>query len=293
MSNHPVDPVNPQGDPVRPGELGRPLTEADVPTTDIPTSDTPPPTITPRDPGPAADPAPDTKSVAKDEAGALAGQAKAEGQRVAGEAKAQAGEVAAEAKHQIRSLTGQARHALADTAGQQQQRAGSGLRTLSDEFAALASGNPQSGMAADLVQNAAGRLSEAAQWLERDSQTVINDVRRYARRNPVTFLAICAGAGLLAGRLTRSLKDAPDTGSTSGRHVADGLPASANPTNTPGYGGPSPVEQGVLATPSGTLPPATTGQPSTLPPGAAQTPSTQPVTPQPDYGTGNLQPGRE
>lgn len=213
---------------------------------------------------PRADPIPPGE-LARDEAGALTGQAKTEGRHVAHEAKVQAGEVAAEARHQVQSLTGQTRQALTDAAGQQQQRAGTGLRTLSDEFAALADGTPQSGIAADLVQSTAGRLSEAAQWLERDSQTVLDDVRRYARRNPVTFLALCAGAGLLAGRLTRSLKDAPDTGTASGHQAPGHRPPAAHPSHTPDVGVPSPAEQTVRAAPSGTVPPGTTN-PSTAHP---------------------------
>ena len=218
----------------------------------------------------------DTRSVAKEEAGALAEQARAEGSRVAGEAKAQAGQVAAEAKAQVRSLAGQARHTLTDQAGQQQQRAGAGLRGLSDELYALADGRPGSGLAHDLVQDAADRLGGVARWLEtREPQGLLDDVRRYARRNPVTFLALCAGAGLLAGRVTRSLKDSPEFGSGPS-HGTGSLPAGANPTNTPGFGGPSAVEQGVLATPSGQLPPVS-GQGSAAPgPPSSGTPSVPP-----------------
>ncbi|RHA44441.1 hypothetical protein D1825_01260, partial [Cellulomonas rhizosphaerae] len=43
------------------------------------------------------------------------------------------------------------------------------------------------------------------------------EVRSFARRRPGTFLLVAAGAGLIVGRLTRALKDAPsDSSSSSG-----------------------------------------------------------------------------
>ena len=70
----------------------------------------------------------------------------------------------------------------------------------------------QGGMAADVAQQAASRVRDAGQWLEtREPGQVVNEVQSFARRRPAVFLALAAGAGLVAGRLTRGLKDATAT----------------------------------------------------------------------------------
>ena len=52
-----------------------------------------------------------------------------------------------------------------------------------------------------------------ASWLEnRDPGSLLDEVKSFARQRPGTFLLAAAGAGLLAGRLGRSLQaGAPDT----------------------------------------------------------------------------------
>src|SRR3712207_5422599 len=56
----------------------------------------------------------------------------------------------------------------------------------------------------DLIQQAASKGSQIAQWLEdREPGDVLEELRRYARRRPVMFLALCGLAGVVAGRLTR------------------------------------------------------------------------------------------
>lgn len=156
-------------------------------------------------------------STAKDQAADLAHAAADSGQGLLHEAKDQAGGVAHEATAQARDLLGEARSGLTAQASDQQTKAAASLRSLGDELGRMADGSEQGGLAADLVRQVAGRTGSVAGWLEnREPGDVLHEVADFARRKPGTFLAIAAGAGVLAGRLTRGLKDAPPSTSTGG-----------------------------------------------------------------------------
>lgn len=65
------------------------------------------------------------------------------------------------------------------------------------------------GVAADLARQVASRVRDTGQWLEgRKPGQVVDEMQSFARRRPAAFLVLAAGAGLVAGRLTRGLKDA-------------------------------------------------------------------------------------
>jgi len=94
------------------------------------------------------------------------------------------------------------------------------------------------GMATDLVQQLSTRAGDVASWLDnRDPGSLLSEARGYARRHPGTFIAIAAVAGVLAGRLTRSVtasaadkKDDVDTlraARPSGAHL--GTPSEPDP----------------------------------------------------------------
>ena len=94
------------------------------------------------------------------------------------------------------------------------------------------------GPATALARQASGRAHSVASWLEhREPQDVLQEVQRFARRRPGSFLAIAAVGGLLAGRLTRGLtsEDSNDD-STSGANSEKGStdPATLSST-TPAY----------------------------------------------------------
>ncbi len=139
-------------------------------------------------------------------------------------AKAEAANVASEAKANAKDLLYQARSDLTDQAGAQQQKVANGLRSVSDELHAMAQASDQPGVATDLVRQAAERSSAVAAWLDgRDPGSLLNEVKSFARQRPGTFLLLAAGAGVLAGRLTRSLSaGAPEsaTGRASGQYDA-------------------------------------------------------------------------
>ena len=143
-------------------------------------------------------------SQARDEAKNVAGDAQDATKHVAGVTKDQAANVVSEAKSQAKDLYAQATSELKDQAGTQQQKVADGLRSVSDELSSMAENG--SGVAGELVRNLSGRAGSVAGWLDgRDPGSLLNEVKSYAARKPGTFIAIAAGAGLLAGRLTKAL----------------------------------------------------------------------------------------
>lgn len=161
---------------------------------------------TPSPPDPTATPSPqdDTPGVTE-RASAVAGTAKDEVSKVTGEAK-----------QQMRDLTGQTRDELNSQARQQKDRAVGGLRALSEELQSMSSDSTQSGMAGDLAQEAARRTGDFAGWLDsREPGELVDEVRTFARQRPGLFLALAAGAGVLAGRLTRGMTQAAQQDASS------------------------------------------------------------------------------
>ncbi|MGP4030984.1 hypothetical protein [Pseudarthrobacter sp. 1C304] len=150
---------------------------------------------------------------AKDEAADVKRQAAESAQNVAETAKTEAANVAAEVKTNAKDLLYQAKSDLTDQAGAQQQKVAEGLRSISTELSSMASASDQPGVASDLVRQAAERSSAVASWLDgRDPGSLVTEVKSFARQRPGTFLLLAAGAGVLAGRLSRSLSaGAPGT----------------------------------------------------------------------------------
>ncbi|MCK6211201.1 hypothetical protein KZX45_11665 [Georgenia sp. EYE_87] len=193
-----------------------------------------------------------TKDAAKQEASHLAHTAGQDAQQVketaketaketVAEAKGQARYAVAEAKYQARDLFDQTRREMTDQSSQQQHRLAGGLRSFSGELDSLASGTPQEGLAADLARQASSYADRVGRWLdEREPADVLDEVSRYARRHPGTFIAIAAGLGLLAGRVARSLKDesAEDTGTARGAYAPPSYPPVSTypPAPAPDYG---------------------------------------------------------
>ncbi|WP_371706770.1 hypothetical protein [Pseudarthrobacter sp. NIBRBAC000502772] len=143
-------------------------------------------------------------------------------------AKSEADNVASEAKANAKDLLHQARHDLTAQASAQQQKVASGLRSVSDELHAMAQASSQPGVATDLVRQAAERSSSVASWLDaRDPGSLLSEIKGFARQRPGTFLLLAAGAGILAGRLSRSLsagapESAADSAGARGQYGADG-----------------------------------------------------------------------
>jgi hypothetical protein len=215
--------------PATPGTTGE-RSPSTFPTTAAPTGDSDGPSRT---------------EAVKEEAGDVARTAADSAQSVAETAKSEVANVASEAKANAKDLLHQARHDLTQQAGAQQQKVATGLRSVSDELHAMAQASDQPGVATDLVRQAAERSSSVASWLdERDPGSLLNEVKSFARQRPGTFLLLAAGAGVLAGRLSRSLSaGAPE--STTNYAGTGGQYGSGPSGYTPSAGGtvpPPPVQ---------------------------------------------------
>ena len=165
---------------------------------------------------------------ARDQAAGVASDARDAGHRVASTAKSEATNVAHEATSQAKQLFEQTGGELREQAAQQQSRAASGLRTVGEQLRSMAQ-NTDQGVASDVVNQVANRVSSTAEWLDaRDPGSLLDEVTSFARRRPGAFIAIAAGAGILAGRLVKSLA------------------AGANESSTPQF------QSGTVATPATT-----------------------------------------
>ena len=178
-----------------------------------------------------------TKDVAKEEASNLKDTAVDAGKGVASTAKDQAVNVATEAKEQAKSLLSTATSQVQNQASTQQSRLASTLRGYADELQGVGQGSAPSGVVGDLIQQAASKGSQIAQWLEdREPGDVLEEVRRYARRRPVMFLALCGLAGVVAGRITRGAVAAnTSVDSPSPARAADYDYSTTQTTGTMGY----------------------------------------------------------
>jgi hypothetical protein len=188
-----------------------------------------------------------TTDVAKEQAGRVGSKATEAGEQVAQVTRQQAQQVVGEVKQQARDLFGEARTQVRDQAGTQRDRAVLGLRSVSDELDQMVRQGGQSGVATEVARQLSGRTRELASHLERhEPSDLLEQVRAYARRRPVVFLAGAAVAGVVAGRLTKSLAaGAPDTASRQlgagelylpAEPPAVGAGAYANPDYDPSAG---------------------------------------------------------
>ncbi|MBT2519726.1 hypothetical protein J7E80_01740 [Arthrobacter sp. ISL-28] len=179
------------------------------------------------------------KDVAKDEASTVAHQAAGAAQNVAGTAKAEAANVASEVKTNAKDLLYQAKSDLTDQAGAQQQKAAEGIRTISSQLRTMADAPEQQGVASGLIREAADRSESMASWLEnRNPGSLLDEVKSFARQRPGTFLLLAAGAGMLAGRLGRSLQAGAPAATSGTRTAAPAHSAATESTITSGVGEP-------------------------------------------------------
>jgi hypothetical protein len=162
---------------------------------------------------------------------------------VASTAKDQAAGVVHDTKRQAQRLAGESRDQLKQQAQQQTQRLAQTMRDIGQQLQGMATGQaPPSGMVADVTQQAASSAHDMADKLDqRGLDGVIADLKQFARRRPGVFIAGALGAGVIAGRLVRSMDthavmqaakpdNEPSTGSGNGQpsKVADAPPSTGN-----------------------------------------------------------------
>jgi len=148
----------------------------------------------------------DKASVARQEASNVASGATESAKAVAGEASTQIKNVAQQAKTQLSDLMGQTKDEVRQQAQAKGEQAAGGLRSLSQQLEALASGRPEeAGQLTSYLDDARERVMGFATTLEqRGPQGMLEDIARYARRKPGTFLLMSGAAGFFVGRLVRA-----------------------------------------------------------------------------------------
>jgi hypothetical protein len=176
-----------------------------------------------------------------------------EGKHVAGVAADEAKSVASEAKDQFRGLAeqtmGDVQGQVEDQTRQQKDRLAGTLATFGSDLGSMA--EDRSGLAADVAHAMADRARALSQHLDRrEPRELLDDVRRFARQRPGTFLIGALAAGVVVGRFARSTKDAATaadaglgtrTSTTPGTEVAPSGMAPAAPATASGSATPPTV----------------------------------------------------
>ncbi|MHA7861855.1 hypothetical protein ACX1DX_10835 [Tessaracoccus sp. Y36] len=186
------------------------------------------------------------------------------GRDVLDTAKFEAGQVAQEAKFQGRRLLDEGVGELRSQANTLQAKLADTVDALTEELGVMSANTQTDGPITHFAGDAHDWGRRASSWLrENDPDQVMTSVRRYASRNPWTFLAIAAGAGLVVGRLSRGLKDAASD---------DDVPRLASDTS--GYYPRSDAQGYALTTPAET--PLTSDYGREVPPTLSTGPGAQP-----------------
>ena len=119
-------------------------------------------------------------------------------------AQSEVSNVAGEAKYQARNLVDQTRSELQGQVTNQQSQLASRLNGWASELGSMASKSDDSGPMTDLAHEASRRVGEFSIGSTLMSPAdLLDEVKRFARRRPVAFLALAAAAGVVAGRVTR------------------------------------------------------------------------------------------
>ena len=143
-----------------------------------------------------------------------------------------------EAASQARGLVDQAKNELRDQGRSQADQVANAVRRVADQAEALAEGRvEEAGNVRDYAQQAGDRMHQLADELgQRGIDGVLNDVQNFARRRPGAFLAGCAAAGFVAGRLIRG--GAASSGDSNGGSGGASNGSSGTPTEIPTYAPP-------------------------------------------------------
>ena len=165
-----------------------------------------------------------TVDTAKSEAANVKDTAAGAASDVAQTAKSEASNVASEVTQQARNLIDQTQSELRGQASNQQSALAEKLNGWASELGSMASKSDESGQMTGLAHEASRRVGEVSHWLDtHEPADLLTEVKQFARRRPVAFLALAAAAGIVAGRVTRGAV-AANTNVDSG---SDAAPARA------------------------------------------------------------------
>lgn len=163
----------------------------------------------------------ETADEAKGQAKSVAQDAKGAAQDLAQTAQSEVAEVKDAAVEQAKSFAGTMQEQLGSQAGTQQERLALQARSITDDLHRVLTGEqPQSDMVRQAFTTVADRAESLTQRLETtEPADLVREVRGFAARKPGTFLAMALGVGLVAGRLTRGMRDAAQPELPSARHA--------------------------------------------------------------------------
>jgi hypothetical protein len=158
-------------------------------------------------------PGPSKLEEASDKTHEVAGAAGERATAVATTAKDEATSVVQDARQQSKQLASQSLDQLRLQADEQARRLADTLRGIGDQLSGMVRGeSAPSGAVADFTQQAASSVHRMAQTLDdKGPSGVVADVKTFARKRPGLFVLGAVGAGVVAGRLIRSL----DTGAVA------------------------------------------------------------------------------
>ena len=177
-----------------------------------------------------------TTEVAREQVSEVGQSAGGAAAHVAKHSKEQVGEVAAEAQRQARDLLGEARTQVSQQAGNQRDRLTEALMSVGSELEEMADKGGRGGIASEIARQGARQIRSMAGQLDgREPADLFGDLRTYARRRPTAFLLGALAAGVVAGRLTRGIKD-DSSSSLTGRELPPGRTATAPALGTSSAG---------------------------------------------------------
>jgi hypothetical protein len=175
----------------------------------------------------------DVKSSAVEGAGTVAEAAKQETKAVVADARDHAQHIAGEARDQLKAH-----------AAEQTDRVAQTLQDIRSQLDRMLRGEgAPDGLVADVTRQVSARVDRAAGRLQEGGlDGVVTDVKRFARNRPGMFLLGALGAGVVTGRLLRTvdkgaIKDAATSQGSNGDAAAPQAPeltspATALPTTT-------------------------------------------------------------
>jgi hypothetical protein len=190
-------------------------------------------------------------STASQEGTAVADHAKDAATDVASTAKEQTRQVAHEAKQQTKQVVEDVRQRVGREADDQARRVSQGLTKLADELSSMAEHSSGDSPAAGALRQVADTGRQAARFLdERGAGGLLETAQDFARRKPGTFLIGAAVAGLLVGRVVKSVSGSSDSPQETRR------PDTAQPAQAETWQTTQPAVAPLTPT---AAPPATTG----------------------------------
>jgi len=224
-----------------------------------------------------------TDTSASERAQQAASTAADEGRHVAstatGEAKQVAGEAAQQAKSVVNDALGQATTQAQEQARTQRDKLVGTLHTLGSDLDGMAEQAP-AGLATDLTRQAAEKVRSFGSQLDgREPTELLDDVRRFARQRPGTFLLGALAAGVVAGRLLRGVGD----GAAGAAAVQSGGPSTTTPPTTTPTTSFASTDVTTTGTSAG-LPPGTVAHGDPVVPPAMGTATTNPPMPSSTHG---------